>query len=216
MNKSITKIKINENISIYQNNVMENNTIIFEHDHHTIIVDPSFYAEEVFRNFNNKKIIVILTHTHFDHTGNIDIILKYTSKIFLSEKAKKIIDEIKNKNDLRMLFFGRQGIIDSSKFTFLSDKQEIFDLKIYLTPGHSHDSMCILHNDVIITGDHLFIYDIGATSFPFSNTFEMDESLIKIRKILEKNKNKLVIPGHGEWKKAKYVLENNNYLKTNS
>ncbi|MBU2562104.1 MAG: MBL fold metallo-hydrolase, partial [Nanoarchaeota archaeon] len=109
---------------------------------------------------------VILTHNHFDHTGNINLFKK--AKVYGSKedfKSKKILDiELLNKEDF----------------------------KIIKTPGHTKGGICILHKNVLFSGDTLFHRGVGRTDLPNSSPDEMADSLKKLEKI----GYKILCPGH--------------------
>lgn len=112
--------------------------------------------------------IVIVTHNHFDHVGNIDLFS--SAKVYASKKE-----------------FENENIIDISKL-------QIPEFKIIKTPGHSKGSFCILYNDVLFSGDTIFHRGgIGRTDLPGSSEQEMKSSL----ELLSKINYKILAPGHG-------------------
>ena len=67
------------------------------------------------------------------------------------------------------------------------------DLTIIHTPGHTSDGICIVVEDVILTGDTLFVGKVGGTDYGTGARAEY-ESLHK--KILTLPDNLRVFPGH--------------------
>ena len=66
-------------------------------------------------------------------------------------------------------------------------------LRIIWTPGHTHDGICILVEDVLITGDTLFVGKVGGTGFGDDARAEYDSLH---RKILTLPDHIRVFPGH--------------------
>ena len=69
------------------------------------------------------------------------------------------------------------------------------EFKVILTPGHTPDSICILYQDVLFSGDAIFNKEhtcIGRTDFIESNPKEMQKSLEKLKKI----NYEILCPGH--------------------
>src|SRR5215208_3223728 len=89
-------------------------------------------------------------------------------------------------------------------------------LRVFYTPGHSNDSICLLLDDqFILTGDTLFVGNCGRVDLPGSNAQEMYYSLFdRLAKLDEKL---ILYPGHnygptttstiGHEKKTNYVLQ---------
>lgn len=194
------------NLIVYQNEIMQNNSIVIQESQNVYIVDPGFDIVEIFdkyKNFKNK--IVILTHCHYDHCGDFKLINDFATKIYLSKNIKNEINNL-DKN----LFF---SVPPELKKTIFVENNEIFNEFIfYLTPGHSIDSMCIKYKNYLLTGDHIFANSIGRTDFPTSNPKQMNESLIYIKKIIQSNKKIKIIPGHGEIIDGALLLETNPYI----
>lgn len=120
-------------------------------------------------NLTPKDInIVILTHTHWDHTGNLSLFPN--AKVYASKKlskSKKIID---------------------------IDKLKINNIKIIETPGHSIDSICILYKEFLFSGDTLFHRGTtGRTDLPTSSQKDMDKSIEK----LSNTNYEILCPSHG-------------------
>jgi len=112
--------------------------------------------------------IIILTHNHFDHTGNLSIFKK--AKIYASKqdfKSEKIIN---------------------------INKLKIKSLKIIKTPGHTKGGICVLYRKILFSGDTLFHRGtIGRTDLRTSDPKEMSKSLEKLKKL----NYKLLCPSHG-------------------
>jgi hydroxyacylglutathione hydrolase len=101
--------------------------------------------------------IIILTHSHWDHTGNTGL-------------------------------FPNAEIYTHSNIDSLS----IRELRIIKTPGHTKDSIALLYQDILFSGDTLFHNGIGRTDFPESNPEKMQDSLNKLHSL----KYKILAPGH--------------------
>jgi len=111
--------------------------------------------------------IVIVTHNHFDHIGNIQLFKN--AKIYASKKE-----------------FPDEKIIDIHELN-------VREFKIIDTPGHSEGSFCILYEDVLFSGDTIFHNNgIGRMDLPGGSEIQMKESLEKLSKI----QFKILLPGH--------------------
>jgi hydroxyacylglutathione hydrolase len=83
------------------------------------------------------------------------------------------------------------------------------------TPGHTSDSICLLLDSKLLTGDTLFVGECGRTDMPSGSTRDMYVSLFG--KLLELDDKVEVYPGHdygsrpfstiGEERKTNYTLE---------
>ena len=140
-----------------------------------IIIDTgsSLNKKELISDLKELKInpseidILILTHDHWDHTGNIKLFKN--AKIYASKKE-----------------FTQDHIIDI-------DKLNVKEFQIIHTPGHSKGGFCILYEDVLFSGDTIFHnYGIGRMDLKGGSEEDMAKSL----KLLEKINYKILCPGH--------------------
>lgn len=163
------------------------------------IIDPSWDLDEILNMLKKKSWkakYIINTHTHFDHVlGNDQIVAITGAKIIQHENSKLGKDMAVRDGD----------IIEVGSIK----------LKVIYTPGHSEDSMCLVMDNILFTGDTLFVGNCGRTDLPGSDPEEMYHSLFDR---LAKLDEKLVIyPGHnygptptstiGQEKKTNYVLQ---------
>ncbi|MBU0894773.1 MAG: MBL fold metallo-hydrolase [Nanoarchaeota archaeon] len=94
---------------------------------------------------------------------------------------------------------GNLNLFQNAKiYSFINTKEiekSFPDFKVLSTPGHSHDSICILYEDVLFSGDTIFDKNhnyIGRTDLPESNPKAMKQSLEKLKNL----KYKILCPGH--------------------
>ncbi len=164
-----------------------------------IVVDPSTNVKEIVETVESsslKVIYIINTHAHIDHTmGNGELKSKYAAKIVAYQSSPVTKDLGVDDGDI--LRFGK------------------IEASILHTPGHSPDSICILINSKVLTGDTLFVGECGRTDLSGGNSVDMYESLFA--KLMHLDDNVEVYPGHdygilpnstiGKEKMTNYVLE---------
>jgi len=131
-----------------------------------IAVDAGASSEIYFflKSHNLRLSAIINTHSHHDHIAGND-------ELFRTTGIKPLeMDSIVRNSWL-----------------------ELGEEKLYIlqTPGHTMDSVCYLTEEFIITGDTLFIADIGRC---FTKEYEIYWNTIQSFKKL--SKNILVYPGH--------------------
>jgi glyoxylase-like metal-dependent hydrolase (beta-lactamase superfamily II) len=69
------------------------------------------------------------------------------------------------------------------------------DIDVLFTPGHSPDEVCFLvNNQVLFTGDVLFVGECGRTDLPGSNVQEMYKSLFDVLSVIPDDVD--MFPGH--------------------
>jgi hydroxyacylglutathione hydrolase len=164
------------------------------------VVDPSFNLDAIILALKNKQFVlkyIVNTHGHPDHTaGNEDLKSAYNSKI-VAHKLSHVGQDI-NVDDGDVIRLGKT------------------ELKVIHTPGHTPDSICLLVDGKLLTGDTLFVGECGRTDLPGGSPKDMYVSLLQKIAVLDDNIE--VYPGHDygsspsstirKEKKTNYTLQN--------
>ena len=143
-----------------------------------IIIDPSWDLVElelVIKQHNLNVKYIVNTHHHFDHTLGNDEMIKFTKAPVIQHEFSEL------KNDL--------VVRDGDFIEFGNTK-----LKVFHTPGHSKDSICLLGDGLIFTGDTLFVGNCGRVDLPGGSAKELFHSLFDILYSLDDDL--VMYPGH--------------------
>lgn len=180
---------------------MQNFTYVLEDEEtkDAVIIDPSWDLDLVIETLERnglKSKYVINTHHHFDHTIGNDAIVKHTNSKILQHESSTL------KNDIRLS--------DGEKIKFGNS-----ELTVIHTPGHSKDSICLIGDGKIFSGDALFVGNCGRVDLPGGSARELYHSLFDI--ICKLDDNLVLYPGHnygsspnstiGKEKKTNFVLQ---------
>ncbi|MEM2785385.1 MAG: MBL fold metallo-hydrolase [Candidatus Nitrosotenuis sp.] len=159
---------------------MQNFTYIVEDEdtNEAILIDPSWDLDEVTRIIekNNLKIkYIVNTHYHFDHTLGNETMSKQTGAPIIQYKTSTI------KHDI--------AVSDGDKIKFGNS-----ELAVIHTPGHSKDSMCLIGDGKIFSGDTLFVGTCGRVDLPGGDARELYNSLVNVLRKLDDDL--VMYPGH--------------------
>ncbi|MDR3782109.1 MAG: MBL fold metallo-hydrolase [Candidatus Nitrosotalea sp.] len=180
---------------------MQNFTYVLEDEdtREAVIIDPSWDLDLVIETLERNALkvkYVINTHHHFDHTIGNDAIVKYTKSKILQHESSTL------KNDMRLT--------NGEKIKFGNS-----ELTVMHTPGHSKDSICLVGDGKIFSGDALFVGNCGRVDLPGGSAIELYHSLFDI--IYKLDDNLMLYPGHnygtspnstiGKEKKTNFVLQ---------
>ncbi len=142
------------------------------------VVDPSFNAEAIIQLLRKHDFgvkYIVNTHGHRDHTeGNRQIEAAFGARV-VAHRLSKVDKDI--------------SVTDG-------DAIELGGIRINIihTPGHSPDSICLLVDGKVLTGDTLFVGECGRTDFPDGSPRDMYHSLFD--KLMKLDDSIEVYPGH--------------------
>ena len=115
-----------------------------------IIIDPSWdliELEMIIKKNNLKIKYIVNTHHHFDHTLGNEAMAESTKAQIIQHESSELKHEITVK--------------DGDFIEFGNSK-----LKVLHTPGHSPDSICLVGDGKIFSGDTLFVGNCGRIDLP--------------------------------------------------
>lgn len=143
-----------------------------------VIIDPSWDLQKISHIIEQERLdvhYIINTHTHFDHIiGNEQMAEATGAPVMQHVDSTEPHDR-----DLR------DGVI----VRFGSS-----ELHVRHTPGHSKDSICLMGDDKIFTGDTLFVGSCGRVDLPGGSSRDLYHSIFDVLYTL--NDDLVVYPGH--------------------
>ena len=142
---------------------MQNFTYIIEDEEtgEAIILDPSWNLDEIQKEVTRKDLkvkYIVNTHHHFDHTLGNEAMAKETNAKIIQHEASTLNHDI--------------SVKDGEKIKFGNS-----ELTVFHTPGHSKDSICLVGDGKIFTGDTLFVGNCGRVDLPGGSAKELYHSL---------------------------------------
>jgi glyoxylase-like metal-dependent hydrolase (beta-lactamase superfamily II) len=136
-----------------------------------IIIDPSWdliELEMIIKKNNLKIKYIVNTHHHFDHTLGNEAMVESTKAPIIQHEYSEL------KHDI--------AVKDGDLIEFGNSK-----LKVFYTPGHSKDSICLVGDGKIFSGDTLFVGNCGRIDLPGGSAKELYHSLFDVLYSLDDN-----------------------------
>ena len=137
----------------------------------SIIIDPSWdliELEMIIKENNLKIKYIVNTHHHFDHTLGNEAMVESTKAPITQHKSSELKHDITVK--------------DGDFIEFGNSK-----LKVLHTPGHSQDSICLVGDGKIFSGDTLFVGNCGRIDLPGGSAKDLYHSLFDVLHKLDEN-----------------------------
>lgn len=186
--------------------------VIFS-ENDAVIIDPAANAQAIIDALNENNITptkIFLTHAHPDHFGALDNIREqYGIEAYICEKDEKMLEE-RSKELKNML--GKYESIKADKYYKSGDKilfENTF-FEVIETPGHTPGGVCLKIDDILFSGDTLFLGSIGRTDLPGGNFDVILQSLDNLMKL---DSNVIVLPGHGDSTAIGYEKIHNPFIR---
>jgi glyoxylase-like metal-dependent hydrolase (beta-lactamase superfamily II) len=141
------------------------------------VVDPSFNAEIILQMANDLNLnieYVIFTHGHRDHISSNEKIKSHFGSKIVAHTSSRVYKDL--------------GVEDGD--TIMINGTAI---KVIHTPGHSPDSICLLIDTKLLTGDTLFVGGCGRVDLPGGSARDLYYSF---QKLMDLNDDIEIYPGH--------------------
>jgi len=174
-----------------------------------LVIDPADEVDEIIALAKSKKIAIktiLNTHAHVDHImGNEEMKRKTGAKIIIHEDDAPLLTQ--TPRSMLAMFGGRPSppADQTVKDGEIIRAGEV-SLKVLHTPGHSPGGMCLYGEEVVFTGDTLFVGGLGRTDLP-GGSWEVMLNSIRT-KLLTLPDETIVYPGHNYGPSPKSTVKN--------
>lgn len=152
--------------------------IVDEETNKGIVLDPAWDLDRITKiiNENNIKIeLIVNTHHHYDHTLGNEELVKIL-KVPIAQHTESELAHDRELHDGDIIEFGKSS------------------LQVRHTPGHSVDSISLIGDSKIFTGDTLFVGGCGRIDFPGGSARVLYKSLFDV--FIKLDDNMVIYPGH--------------------
>lgn len=165
-----------------------------------IVIDVGGSAGEIvdFIKKNGIKIKGIYnTHGHFDHVlgaKELQDILK--TNFYINEQDSLLVENLIQQLDI----FGIEPVLPPEISGYLDENTKLTigknEVKVIETPGHTKGGVCFLVDDMLFSGDTLFLESIGRTDLTGGDYLTLQKSIRE--KLFMLDEGIKVYPGHDD------------------
>ena len=208
-------------LKIISTRIGYSNSILLVNGANSVLIDTGVKGDllqfkTLFNKYNLKSTdikLIVLTHTHNDHTGNLNELAKLTGAKVLVHKNE--FDNLKNgftpiPSGTRfytkaVVFLGRKlkprhaspepFVADLTNTTNYSLSDYGIDGEVIHTPGHTAGSQSVLIGKTLVAGDTFFNVREKIVFPPFANN---TQQVLKTWKVLFELGIEEIIPAHGK------------------
>lgn len=208
-----------EEVRQYSSPVLKSNMFLICSGPEALVIDPHISDEALalLKGQGVKRILILLTHEHYDHTSGLPWLAgNMKSEVVCQEATARSLRTGKNN---RPLVLASQCInstdreiwracINSLPSGYTYEADSVFEtekllcwqghrIRMIHTPGHSPGSCCIeLDEELVVTGDSFIRHTPVITRFPGgSSEAYLRETVPYLQRIRE---GSMILPGHGE------------------
>lgn len=181
---------------------LQANCYLLQEGNEALLIDPgddaSFLLEEVQRR-NLTLIGILATHGHFDHVMAVgELQLGVNVPLYIHKKDEFLITRLESTAEHFLHY--RPVVIPPKNMRFIQKGQmslSQFSFEVIETPGHTPGSVCYYSKSeqILFTGDTLFMGAVGRTDLSYSNRGDLTNSLHLLATYPEET---IIYPGHGE------------------
>lgn len=177
-----------------------------------IIVDPGEDADRIIGTVKEIGLSVshiVLTHGHYDHIMALHDVQEAfpDAKLCLCHLEKELVnDPYQN-----LTIYGNRTVEPVQADILLKEGDRIpvgsETLKVLETPGHTVGSICLLGENILLSGDTLFYLGMGRCDLPSGNLASEVDSILS--KLFLLSDDIMVYPGHGQETTIGFEKKNN-------
>ena len=178
-------------LTVFQLGVLSANCYIVADEEAKLcaVVDPGGEGKELAQWLDSQGLTpqcVFLTHYHFDHVdGAEDLASCYPGlPVYLHPGDADLPIRPGGKPTYWNKEYREGDTITVGSLSF----------RVFNTPGHTPGSVCLQVEDILITGDTLFLGSCGRTDFPGGS---WDSMMTSLKRLAQMPGNPAVLPGHG-------------------
>ncbi len=178
------------------------------------IVDPGDEAEKIIDAVaadELRVLAVVLTHVHFDHMLAARAVCEQLGvPLYVGEGDQEALSD-GHRNLMELFSPGATHLLLANRLLYEGDELPLGDkcLEVLETPGHTPGSICLVTDEILLSGDTLFCGSAGRTDFPGGNTLTLYGSLARLAAL---QGDRQVYPGHGVSTTLSYERTTNPFL----
>jgi len=182
-----------------------------------MIIDPGADAESILEHVRQAGLdikLIVVTHSHMDHTGALGAVKEATGAPFAMHEAEENGGMMQGMARMLGMVMTRSFKSPPKPDRLLKDGDiiEVGDLSFTVihTPGHSPGGISLYGHGVVFSGDTLFNFGIGRFDLPGCSYANLMDSL---RKLLTLPDDTTVLPGHGPQTTIATERQDNPFLR---
>lgn len=173
--------------------------IVHDDEGNGIVVDPAGDIEDIMDYLDEKDVkvaAIVLTHGHGDHIGGVmELREKLNVPVMVHKDDEDMVGDgalnLSTSMPMGEVHFRPDKLLDDGHLIKVGSKE----IRVIHTPGHTRGGICLLVDQILITGDTLFQGSIGRTDL-YGGDFDMLMTSIMERLMVLPDET-IVYPGHG-------------------